>query len=186
IISSVVTSTCLHAAILKDSEKLRTEMPGIERFKVAAEQNRLNWCNAHAKLLPAANVGHVQLYDPETKTFIQHPDGDEIVDVYGPFIYFLSTVNVDRLEPAFQITPLTKDIAPEEATCYIVIARPLRDPSLTWDGPEAREAFVSKLYQVLGDAYKNGTHVDLLYNEKGEIVTEGDGPPVVEYVTCGG
>ncbi|KAK7036679.1 hypothetical protein VNI00_011344 [Paramarasmius palmivorus] len=185
-ISAVVTSTCLHAAILKDSEKLRAEMPGIERFKVAAEQNRLNWCNAHAKLLPAANVGYVELYDPSTKSFIPHPEGDEIVDVYGPFIYFLSTVNVDRLEPAFRITPLAKDITPEEATCDLVIIRPLRDPALNWDSPESREAFAPKLYQVMGDAYRNGVHVDLLYNEKGEIVTDGDGPPVVEYIRCGG
>jgi hypothetical protein len=33
-ISAVVVSTCLHASILKDSEALRKDMPGLERFKV--------------------------------------------------------------------------------------------------------------------------------------------------------
>ncbi|KAF9269697.1 hypothetical protein L218DRAFT_890467 [Marasmius fiardii PR-910] len=186
IVSAVVVSTSLHAAILKDSEALRQEMPGIERFKVAAQNNLEKWSNGHAKLLPAAKVGVVEVYDPETKSFVPYSDDeDDVIDVYGPFAYFLSTVNIDRLEPWFRITPLAKDIVPVEATCELLLVRPLRDPSLTWDSPDARQMFAPKLMKVLKEAYNNGNHINLTYDDKGEVV-EGDGPAVVEYVRCGG
>jgi len=108
------------------------------------------------------------------------------VDLDGPFVYFLSTVNVDRLEPSFRITPLARAIPSVEASCEIVIIRPLRDPVTTWDNPTAREAFVPKLWAALTAAYREGAHVDLRYDDKGEIVTTGDGPTVVEYIRCGG
>ncbi|KAF5373094.1 hypothetical protein D9758_001758 [Tetrapyrgos nigripes] len=189
IISSVVVSTSLHAAILHDSEKLREKTPGIERFKVAAQQNSDKWYNGYAKILPAASTGVVQLYDPATKSFVDHPDCDEynsVVDIAGPFAYFLSTVNVDRLEPAFEITPLTRKIVPSEATCDLMIVRPLRDPSLQMDSPETRSGFSTKLWKILGGAYQKGAHVDLRYDDKGEIGTEGEGCVVVEYLRCGG
>lgn len=161
----------------------------MERFKVAAENNSTKWYSSYVKLLPAPELGVVQQYDPSTKTFEDHSDSEihnPYVDIYGPFAYFLSTVNVDRLEPAFRITPLVSDIPPTDATLDVVIVRPLQDPSISWETPEAREAFKPKLWEILGAAYKNGAHVDLRYNEKGEIVTEGDGPAVVEYFRCGG
>jgi hypothetical protein len=187
-VSAVVTSTCLHAAILQDSESLRKEIPGIERFKIAAKNNSGNWYNSYAKFFPAPSVGVVQVYDPDEKAFVPHDDTDEhdILDMYGPFAYFLSTVNVDRLEPAFRVTPLAKDILPVEATCDVIVVRPLRDPTCDWDTPETREAFVPKLWAVLTAAYKNGTHVNLRYSATGEITAEGDGPVVVEYIRCGG
>lgn len=141
------------------------------------------------KLLPAPAAGKVQIYDPATKTFGDHTESDNddpIVDLDGPFVYFLSTVNVDRLEPAFRITPLARAIPPVEATCEVVIIRPLRDPSHSWDNPEARVAFEPKLWAVLGAAYQEGAHIDLRYDESGEIVMTGDGPTVVEYIRCGG
>lgn len=184
-----MVSTSLHASILHESETLRKEIPGIERFKVAARNNSTRWYNASVKLLPAASKEFVELYDPSTKSFIPHPDGDDddpIVDIHGPFAYFLSTVNVDRLEPAFKIVPLMSEIPPSEASCDIVIVRPFCDPSISWDNPDSRETFASKLWTVLGAAYQNGSHINLLYNENGEIVTSGEGPTVVEYVRCGG
>lgn len=123
---------------MHDSESLRATIPGIDRFKVAAKQNSTKWYNSHAKLLPIASLGVVQLYDPESKIFRDHPDADEddpIVDLHGPFVYFVSTVNVDRLEPAFRITPLAKDITPSEATCDIVVIRPFEDPTVEMDTP---------------------------------------------------
>ncbi|KAJ7489967.1 ATP-NAD kinase-like domain-containing protein [Mycena galericulata] len=188
-ISAVVVSTCLHASILKDSEALRKEMPGLERFKVAAEQNSKTWYNSWVKLLPAPVAEVVQIYDPSTKSFVDHPESDEedpIVDMYGPFSYFLATVNVDRLEPAFMISPLASRIPPTEAVCDLVVVRPYRSPKVSTDTPDTRDAFVPTLWKVLGAAYHNGSHVDLKYNEKGEITTEGDGPSVVEYIRCGG
>ncbi|KAF7304767.1 DEAD-box protein abstrakt [Mycena kentingensis (nom. inval.)] len=189
-ISAVVVSTSLHASILKDSEALRAEIPGIERFKVAAEQNSTKWYNSHVKLLPAPGAQVVQIYDPLTKTFVAHPDsdadGEPIVDLHGPFSYFLATVNVDRLEPAFNIAPLASRIPPTEATLDIVIIRPLRSPVLEDDTPDARASFVPTLYKVLGAAYQAGSHVDLRYQEDGSAGTEGDGLPVCEYIRAGG
>jgi len=188
-ISSVVMSTALHASILHDSESLRKDIPGIERFKVAAQNNSNKWYNSYVKLLPAPGAKRVQIYNPAIKAFVDHPDSDEhdpIVDVDGPFAYFISTINVDRLEPAFKVTPLARTIPPVEATCEVVILRPLREPSVSWDNPGARAAFVPKLWAVLGAAYKDGAHIDLRYGAHGDITTEGDGPVVVEYIRCGG
>lgn len=188
-VSAVVTSTALHAALLHDSEALRFQIPGIERFKVAAQNNISKWYTSYAKLLPVPSVGVVEIYDPAKKEFVRHDDShldDPIVDVDGPFMYFLSTVNVDRLEPVFRITPLQKTIPPAAASFDIVMIRPLRDPSLTWDSLEARLAFVEKATAVLQGAYKNGSHVDMRYGENGEVELEGVGPTVVEYIRCGG
>ncbi|KAG5645856.1 hypothetical protein DXG03_005198 [Asterophora parasitica] len=188
-VSSVVVSAALHASILHDSEALREEFPGIERFKIAAQKNSTKWYTSYVKLLPAPGAGRVQIYDPSVKAFVTHPDSDgddPIVDLDGPFAYFLSTVNVDRLEPKFRITPLSRALPPDEASCEVVIVRPLRDPSVEWDTKEARESWVSKLWQIMGGAYQDGVHIDLRYDEKGKIVTGGEGPLVVEYVRCGG
>ncbi|KAF8061035.1 ATP-NAD kinase-like domain-containing protein [Lyophyllum atratum] len=189
VISSVVVSTALHASILHDSESLREEIPGIERFKVAAQNNSMKWYNSDVKLLPAPGARRVQIYDPASQAFLDHPESDDddpIVDVDGPFAYFLSTINVDRLEPAFRVTPLARTIPPVEATCELVLLRPLRDPSISLDNPKAREAYVPKLWAVLGAAYKDGAHIDLRYGADGQIITGGDGPAVVEYIRCGG
>ncbi|KAF5386969.1 hypothetical protein D9615_001772 [Tricholomella constricta] len=188
-VSSVVVSTALHASILHDSESLRKDIPGIERFKIAAQNNSTKWYTSYVKLLPTLGTGRVQVYDPANKTFVDHPeseDHDPIVDVDGPFAYFLSTVNVDRLEPAFRITPLARTIPPTEASCEVVLLRPLRDPSVSRDNLEARMAFVPKLWAVLGAAYKDGAHINLRYDTGGEITTGGEGPTVVEYIRCGG
>ncbi|KAG6910878.1 hypothetical protein DXG01_006561 [Tephrocybe rancida] len=188
-ISSVVVSTALHAAILHDSEALRDEMPGVERFKVAAQNNSTNWCNSYVKLLPAPGAGRVQIYDPATKSFVDHPESDQvdpIVDVDGPFAYFLSTVNVDRLEPDFRITPIARTIPPVEATCEVVMVRPLRDPAISQDTLDARTSFVPKLWTTFGAAYDNGAHIKLRHDNDGGLTTDGDGPIVVEYIRCGG
>lgn len=192
-ISAVVTSTALHASILHDSEALRAEMPGIERFKAAAQNNITRWYTSYVKLLPLPSVGVVQIYDPARKDFVPHEEShtdEPIVDVDGPFAYFLSTVNVDRLEPAFRITPLHSTIPPTAASFDIVMVRPLRDPSINWDAlkerQDARQAFVQKANTVLQGAYKNGNHIGMRYGENGEIELEGIGPTVVEYIRCGG
>jgi hypothetical protein len=191
VISAVVTSTALHANILHHSEALRKEMPSIERFKVAAQNNITKWYNSSVKLLPVPSVGVVQIYDPAKNEFVPHDESnpdDPIVDVDGPFVYFLSTVNVDRLEPApaFRITPLHSAIPPTAASFDIVMVRPLRDLSLDGDSFEARLVFVQKATTVLQGAYKNGSHVEMRYATNGEIESNGNGPPVVEYIRCGG
>jgi diacylglycerol kinase family enzyme len=186
--SAVVTSTALHASILHDSESLRKEMPGIERFKVAAMSNITRWYSSQVKLLPALSARTVEIYDPDQKTFTAHQDSDDhgIVDVNGPFAYFLSTVNVDRLEPAFRITPLVSELVPSEVSLDIVMVRPHRDPTFVTDTLEVRKAFAEKAIVVLTAAYQDGNHINLKYTDGGKITSEGTGPTVVEYIRCGG
>ncbi|PPQ74172.1 hypothetical protein CVT26_006754 [Gymnopilus dilepis] len=188
-LSSVVASTSLHASILHHSEALRKTHPGIERFKIAAEQNSTKWYRARAKLLPAPSSANVQIYDPQSNAFVPHPgstNDDPTVTLDGPFVYFLSTVNVDRLEPQFRISPLARRIPPPPSTCDIVVLRPLRDPAVKEDTPEARSAYVAKIWKVLGGAYQDGAHVRFTYNTDGKIVDDAKGLPVIEYFRCGG
>ncbi|KAF9459561.1 ATP-NAD kinase-like domain-containing protein [Collybia nuda] len=187
-IALVVVSTSLHAAILRDSEILRNTMPGVERFKVAARNNVTTWYKSNVNLAPGTSMSTVQLYDPKVKAFITHPDsttnGSKIT-LKGPFSYFLSTINVDRLEPKFQITSLAKVLPPTEISCDVVIVRPLRDPSMDKDNHDSRRLFSPKMWSILESAYQEGRHVDLRYDSKGEISIDGDGPTVVEYIRCG-
>ncbi|KAL0947227.1 hypothetical protein HGRIS_013344 [Hohenbuehelia grisea] len=187
-LSAIVISTALHASILHDSESLRQEMPGIERFKVAAQKNSTRWYQASAKFAPAPKAGTVQVYDPDLKAFKPHPEADKDAEVHlsGPFVYFLSTVNVDRLEPAFRISPLSSTMPATEPVLDVIIVRPLRDPSIASEGPDARSAFVPKLWKVLGGAYEDGAHVNMRYNSMGEVDVGHDGEAVVEYIRCGG
>lgn len=84
------------------------------------------------------------------------------------------------------ISPLASRIPPTEAVCDLVIVRPFRSPTVSIDTAETRDAFIPTLWKVLGAAYRNGSHIDLKYDEKGEITSDGDGPSVVEYIRCGG
>ena len=187
-VSAVVTSTALHASILHDSESLRKEMPGIERFQVAAWNNITRWYSSQVKLLPTPSARVVEIYDPDKKTFVTHHDSDDhgVVDANGPFAYFLSTVNVDRLEPAFRITPLASEFVRLEDSLDIVIVRPHRDPTFVADTIEARTSFAEKATAVLTAAYQDGNHINLKYADDGKITAEGTGPVVVEYIRCGG
>ncbi|KAH9483814.1 Sphingosine kinase 1 [Psilocybe cubensis] len=185
-LASVVVSTALHANILHHSESLRRSHPGIERFKIAAEQNSTKWYRARARILPVPG-DRVQIYDPKSSAFIPHPDASPDLELDGPFAYFLSTVNVDRLEPHFRISPLARIIAPPPSTCDIIVLRPLRDPQINDDSDDARKTYVEKVWQVLGAAYQNGTHVNFTYETTtGEIQVNGDGPVVIEYFRAGG
>ena len=156
------------------------------RFKIAAQQNSTKWYNAKARLFPVASAGAVQIYDSASRSFVLHPDSQTGLVLGGPFFYFISTVNVDRLEPAFRISPLAGSIPPPEPVYEVVIVRPLRDPSISGDTEEGRAAFVAKLWQVVGAAYNDGAHVDLRYAADGKITPDGDGPLVVEYLRCSG
>lgn len=185
-VSAVVASTALHASILADSEALRASDPSLARFHTAAAQNIARWYAAAATLLPLRASGAVERWDPAARAFAPHPHGTPTVDVPGPFAYFLSVVNVDRLEPAFRIAPAARVDPPRGAALDVVIVRPRRDPAVELDSDETRAAFAEKLKAVLGAAYQDGAHLLLRYAEDGSLTTEGDGPLVVEYVRCGG
>jgi hypothetical protein len=177
VISAVVTSTSLHAAILHDSEALRASVPGIERFKIAAAQNATTWYRARARLLDP-----VQRYDTVSRAFV----AQEPCEILGPFAYFLSTVNVDRLEPQFRITPLQRSLPPAHGaqTMDVLIVRPLRDPSLEGkDGEVEREKFKERVWSAIGGAYQDGAHIHARYDSPDG---QGDGVPVVEYFRVGG
>jgi hypothetical protein len=189
-VSAVVTSTALHASILHDSEALRAEIPSMERFKVAAHQNIARWYSACAKLLPSKSTGVVEIWNPFEEKFVPHAESDEddpYVDIDGPFTYFLSAVNVDRLEPAFQITPLVTTEPRTGAFLDIVVVRPYRDASLSGlEAEEEKEIFAKKSGEVLRAAYQSGNHINLRYNSTGKVVSDGEGELVVEYFRCGG
>ena len=188
-VSAVVASTALHASILADSEKMRAEVPGLERFQRAAAQNLSRWYAASVTFFPTTAAGVVEVYDPATKAFIPHPastEDDPLVDLAGPFAYFVAVVNVDRLEPKFRIAPLWRDAKPQGAAMDVIVLRPERDPSTRMDSEEMRKAFSEKLKGVLGGAYQDGAHVGLTYAEDGSVQDDGEGWSVVEYFRCGG
>lgn len=192
VISAVVTSTALHAAILHGSEALRASVPGIERFKLAAEQNATTWYRGSLKLLPP-----VQEYDVNTGAFIDLVPEDEVVGSMGgsvggsvgpsgPFAYFLSTVNVDRLEPLFRIAPLQRTMPspPDAHTMDVLVVRPFLDISLNGKSDEEqREKFKERLWSVLNAAYQDGAHITAQYDSPDG---KTKGMPVVEYFRVGG
>jgi hypothetical protein len=184
VISAVVTSTALHAAILHDSEALRASVPGIERFKLAAEQNSTTWYRSSLNLLPP-----VQQYDINAGAFTDVVREDEVgglMGLDGPFAYFLSTVNVDRLEPFFRVTPLQRTLPPppDAHTMDVLVVRPSLDISLEGKcDEETRERFKEKIWGVFNAAYQDGAHIKAQYDPP-------DGKtkrmPVVEYFRVGG
>ena len=187
--SHIVLSTSLHAALLHTSEELRTEYPGLERFKVAAQRNLGVFFKAHVKFL-APPAGVVQQYNPKTKTFVApYTAKDDMLD--GPFTYLLSTTTCERLEPTFVINPTLKSLPTNASTptMDIIILRPLRDPDVrsATTPDEQQERWKKRAMEVIGHAYKGGGHVDLLYPEEGgETKSEGDGDVVVETFRVGG
>lgn len=176
----VVVSTALHASILHTAERLRPSTHGIERFKVAAAENISKWYHSHVRLF--SKSGSVQIHDPTTGSF--KPLGSTL-DLPGPFAYFLSTVNVDRLEPTFEISPLFVLSPPGCGEMDLVVIRPLRDPFLKSDTQNDRIAFIPNLTAVFQGAYIQGSHVALRY-QNGAPTAAGDGPFVVEYLRSGG
>ena len=176
VVSVVVTSTALHAAILHDSEALRASVPGIERYKIAAAQNATTWYRARARLLAP-----VQRYDISTGALVDVCEEEGPLELSGPFAYFLSTVNVDRLEPLLRIAPLQRALPPPPGaqTMDVLVVRPLRDPSLEGKAGEGeRERFKERLWDVLGGAYQDGAHIKARYDSQDG---KTDGLPVVEY-----
>ncbi|KAF7796517.1 hypothetical protein EIP86_007695 [Pleurotus ostreatoroseus] len=180
-LSAVVASTALHASILHDSEALRAAHPGIERFKMAAQENITRWYKAAVRFQPPCTI-----YSPSEDRFVPCED----LEFTGPYVYFLSTVNVDRLEPFFRITPLHATLPPpalpEPPTLDVVIVRPLRDQQTADDSESSREQFSQKCMAVLGGAYQDGAHVKMTYGQDGQVAKDGNGAPVVEYVRCKG
>lgn len=188
LVSVVVTSTSLHASILDTADRLKEERPdlvGVERFKVAAMENITNWYYGSVNLKPL-KTGECLKYNPSTVQF----ESVEDKSLEGPFEYFLSTVNVDRLETDFRITPLHTKLPPKhiDQSMDLMVIRPFRHPKLKngEDSEENRKKFVEISMAALQHAYKDGVHADLRYTEDGSFSLEGKGEPIVEYFRCGG
>jgi hypothetical protein len=157
-ITAVVTSSALHACLLHDAEGLRDQYPGVERFKVAAQENVKRWWEGRLRILPSS--AGVRRYDTEKKELVlaEGVDGVKGVGVElgergdvvleGPFAYFVSSL-VSRFEPTFVVAPLRSPLSPlspltssssststgtnpqEEGTIDLVIIRPLRDEHIS-------------------------------------------------------
>ncbi|SHO79124.1 Uncharacterized protein MSYG_3473 [Malassezia sympodialis ATCC 42132] len=205
--ATVVASHALHAAILRDSEVLRTEHPGIERFKIAAEENMNTWFDATLFLQPLDH-GHVLRYDPVMRDFkpvsaafddyLCHGDGR--VEMAGVFIY-MNAMLVDRLEADFIPAPFAGVLSephlrrPPEAVDIIVI-RPYRSPrvqTLLKNGDDVKgmhnEYAQDVIQPVLFEGmYRGGVHVDFTYTPDGQVDIQGstEGPRVVEYFRASG
>jgi hypothetical protein len=199
--SHIVLSTSLHAAILKSSEALRSSHPGVERFKIAAQENVGVFFSARVRLTKTSQ-GKVEQYRPSARAFgapftAEISDEGEVV-LEGPFAYFLSTTTAPRLEATFVINPTLETIPPTSPSMDIVIMRPMRDPRVSKaveEGGEkaASEAWKPRPWEVLGQAYNNGAHVNMLYNDDGSSsAAENRGQAydgenvVVETFRCGG
>ncbi|EUC67157.1 diacylglycerol kinase catalytic domain protein [Rhizoctonia solani AG-3 Rhs1AP] len=185
LLSIVVASTALHANLVHTSEELRTTIPGVERYTVAAKRNISKWSHATVRLKPASTG--VSLYDPASDKFVEATN--ETLTIKGPFAYFLSTVNVDRLESGFTITHLSSKIKSEADVMEIIIIDPLRSPQVSGDTPEQREKFAEILMGSV-EAARNATHTHIRYPKdktSSESPSESaDGPPVVQYYRCSG
>lgn len=209
----IVTSHALHAAILHDSEALRSTHPGIERFKIASAQNAVRWVEGQLTLREREAHG-VQVFDSRERRFV--PCGDKVLR--GPFWYMICPT-VDRLEPSFVPAPFSSpsakgqhdELARPPDVLDLVLIRPLRDPivqrhlrgdhardaaATAWDDETsrpAREAFAkARAAQLTAAMYAEGRHVYLRYPCGGDgvddeqLTEDGEGETVVEYYRCAG
>ncbi|CAD6898894.1 unnamed protein product [Tilletia controversa] len=200
-LAHIITSHALHAAILHDSEALRAEFPGIERFKMAAQKNATVWVSGKLVLKPSS-AGTLSVYDPTTDGF--QTLSEDKATLEGPFLY-LAALTTDRLEPTFVPGPFSVTAALSRAesssgstnphprppsSLDIVAIRPLRSPAVSssaasssspsWATSDAAQdvrlqfalGALTKITQLM---YDNGKHVYLTYpaSSGGSSSTEG-------------
>ncbi|SCV72299.1 BQ2448_4993 [Microbotryum intermedium] len=176
VLTTVVTSTALHANILFDAERLRPTHRGVERFKLAAMENAKRWFEGKVSL-----TGRVRRF--EGKKWVEE-EGDAVI-LLGPFVYCIASL-VSRFEKDFVVAPLRRSVQDGiqdqemETSFDVVLIRPLRDPStkkvFQEQGPDqAKEAFVPSLWETFGGMYQGGKHVGMKWE---------DGENRVEYYRC--
>ncbi len=177
----VVASTALHAAILHTADQLRGSFPGLGRFKEAAARNITSWSLSHVQIFgPDGQTAEgVQQYDAEQDSMVPFVNDEHIngLNLAGPFFYFLSTTNVDRLEPTFYITsPFTTHKSADADSMDIVVVRPLRRTPGSEDSPSTRASFAKEIVgKFFGAVYDRGSHISLRYDgqeESGLLCTE--------------
>ncbi|GAA5949532.1 hypothetical protein JCM21900_000254 [Sporobolomyces salmonicolor] len=199
VLTSVVSSAALHACLLHDAESLRATMPGLERFKVAAQKNVKLWWDGRLRLF-----GNVRRYDPQQKALVPAAaaveEEEKDLELEGPFAYLVSSL-VSRFEPTFVVAPLRSPLSPlapspsEKPTIDLVLIRPLRHrptAALVKKGKdeEAKTGFAQRVWGVTAGMYDSGRHVDMRYEagegaEDAEEEEEGR-TSVVEVYRCEG
>ncbi|GAA5832550.1 hypothetical protein JCM11251_001366 [Rhodosporidiobolus azoricus] len=184
VFTSVVTSAALHANILLDAEALRASQPGVERFKLAAQQNAQRWWSGDLTLKK-----DVKRYDSTEQQWVDKSDG---VELGGAFSYLTSAL-VDRFESNFVVAPFrSKDhaLSPDSSSSIdLVLIRPMRHAqtaALVRAGKEeeAKKAFVDRVWAVSGKMYEGGKHVDLVYDEQEREDKGEEGKEVAEIYRC--
>ncbi|GAA5987187.1 hypothetical protein JCM10908_001853 [Rhodotorula pacifica] len=193
VLTTVVSSAALHACLLHDAEELRETHPGLERFKIAAQQNVQRWWEGTLKL-----EGNVRVYSPAKREWVPANAGaasETPSTLEGPFAY-LVTALVSRFEPSFVVAPFRTASHPlspsnEVASIDVICIRPTRHAPTSrlvqaGQEKEARDAWVQRIWEVTGGMYAGGKHVDQRY-EEGEIAPLGEGEltdAVVEVYRC--
>ncbi|GAA5862207.1 hypothetical protein JCM1840_001677 [Sporobolomyces johnsonii] len=201
VLTSVVSSAALHACLLHDAESLRATMPGLERFKVAAQKNVKRWWDGRLRLF-----GNVRRYDPQQKSLVpaaaSSAEEEKDLELEGPFAYLVSSL-VSRFEPTFVVAPLRSPLSPlapsptEKPSIDLVLIRPLRHrptAELVKKGKddEAKTGFAERVWGVTAGMYDGGRHVDMRYEagEGAEDAEQGEGEEgrtsVVEVYRCEG
>ncbi|GAA5848990.1 hypothetical protein JCM8547_006406 [Rhodosporidiobolus lusitaniae] len=185
VLTTVLSSAALHASILYDAESLRASHPGVERFKLAAQQNADRWWSGTLRL-----EGAVKRYSAESKSWVEK---GEHIEVEGEFSYLVSTL-VDRFESTFVPAPFRSPLSPlspasttteGEGSIDLVLIRPMRHiptAAMVREGKaeEAKKAFIERVWAVSGKMYEEGKHVEMVYDE-GEREDKGEeGKEVVE------
>lgn len=156
LLTHIVLSTAMHASLLARSEAFRAEFPGVERFKMAAEQVLSLPFPGRLKLLPpsSALTSSVLRYSPASKTFTPLLSETELL-LRGPFAYVLSSTLVSRLERDFVISPLIPSAG--RGTMDLIVLRPGRSRSVKEGDAEEWERVVRG---VMGGAYKGSSRSD--------------------------
>jgi len=171
----------LHASIIDIAESLRDAHPGIERFKIAAAQSITQWSDARLVIKYPYQVYDTQLGAFCTK--VSPTSTEDTAEYHGPFAYFLTTTNVDRLEKDFRITPLATSVQFTDDTVdrgwmEVLMIRPTNHISSNLASPDEniRKEFAATTVKVLQAAYNDGSHLKVVYG------TPGNSTDVVEYL----
>ena len=192
----VISSHSLHAAIVRDSENLRKDIPDVSRFKRAATENAKCWSNASLRLR-----GDVMRYEPKNQSFVKVTNlpgydvtEDGTLTLEGPFAYMNAMV-IDRLEqdfvPATFAANCQSDVARPANAMDIVVIRPLRSKYIRSEFEAKKPAgdiqteFANDVLvpTLMGGMYNEGVHVGQVYTgADGKPETEnGQDTPIVEY-----
>lgn len=152
-----VASWAFHAALVADSDsaEYRRQYPGVERFKMAAEDNlkRAQSYTLTANLAPSSTTltkktTAVRLNGPLHSRQNQTQTQDPITTLAGAYSY-LNFLLVNQLEKGYLISPSTH--APSSLDLHLV-AVPFR-------GSDAAAA--AELGSIMMAPYRNGSHVDM-------------------------